>query len=322
MMNAQHKNYILFHTRYRRYALALLAILILPHCTSKKISHKRVMVTHSRQKINLSQNKNLPPIITVWVHGTFFFSGRSHRKMFRKTPSLKPATSLKPGSYLRAISEALAAGCAQEFPLENSYLFGWSGRLNIKEREYVAHALYRELHNLRTYYQEKTGAMPHIRLIGHSHGASVVLTLAHVQNNTNPTQKLEIEELILLACPVQERTYVCTQDGMFKKIFSLYSKLDLVQICAPQLFHANRSQRSLLTQLKLPPFSGRLFPPQNNLVQAKIRLNGRAIMHSEFVSKRFLSTIAGLRGALHTWLTDQSEQQEPLKHRRLITIQT
>ena len=39
----------------------------------------------------------------------------------------------------------------------------------------------------------------------------------------------------MMACPVQAKTMECIKDPMFKRIYSLYSSLDFVQILAPQM---------------------------------------------------------------------------------------
>ncbi|MEX2438170.1 MAG: hypothetical protein WD449_02860, partial [Candidatus Babeliales bacterium] len=86
-----------------------------------------------------------------------------------------------------------------------------------------------------------------------------------------------INELIVLACPVQEKTSHLTQSPLFKNIYSIYSTMDHIQWLDPQWLHRNSKTF----------FSERLFEPQANLKQIDIIIDTWGIFHINFLFETF-----------------------------------
>ena len=150
----------------------------------------------------------------------------------------------------RKIAQTLIDNDPDRFCAENFYLFGWSGALSFKERERAARQLYLELKILRQDYKNKYGKEPIIRILAHSHGGNVALLLEQVRDKNDTA--FAIEELILLAVPVQTHTMYYTHAPLFKKVYSLYSMFDALQVADPQGLQICKSGS--------PLFSERLFP--------------------------------------------------------------
>ncbi len=287
------------------YPLVLLyacLIAILSGCLPRnRVIKKRIVV---EKKFLTSEIENTfdiasTPTITVWVHGTRFINHSFDNQAFKDAPCLRPVSLCTyPSDWLSLMAENLSA-----YHLEHTYIFGWSGRLNAREREIAAKALYHDLIALYKNYFIRYNTVPYIRLITHSHGGNVALNLVKFKEKDTPIQ---IKELILLACPVQKQTMDFVNDSLFEKVYSLHSSLDLVQIIAPQIMYRTQKNKKGKTVpvLKMPLLSARYFPPSEKLLQAKIKLNGRAILHGEFTSKRFLTVLSHII----------SELENPLSH--------
>ncbi len=166
---------------------------------------------------------------------------------------------------LTALSYALVKSYHDVFSMINPqqsgntfyYTFGWNGLLSQKARMRDGLAFYQALsHEIAEH--KKQGRRPKVRIICHSHGGNVALNLASVYailNNEHfqqsATQKticmvaqeisqnktlssldanLCIDELILLATPIQEETEELTTSKLFKKVFSVYSRNDIIQV--------------------------------------------------------------------------------------------
>lgn len=227
------------------------------------------------------------PTITIWIHGTKGTVNHipldTLKHFFNCKQGLHPARSLCECHHHRQIADILTTTDPLRFPAEHFYLFGWSGKLSYQEREETARILYTEIKELSARYKKEYGVTPTIRLITHSHGGNVALNLAYVKNPADT--EFAIDELILLACPVQAKTAPCIKDPLFKKIYSLYSTRDFIQILDPQeVIHNIREKR-------LPLFSQRRFAEQPNLRQIVVKRKKRAISHIEFMLEKFLVTL-------------------------------
>ncbi len=109
------------------------------------------------------------------------------------------------------------------------YTFGWSGLLSASERYIEAEHLYRQLIELIKKFITK-GIEPKIRLIGYSHGANVCLNFAAIRRDKYPQNSiLSINELILLAGPIQCETDYLVNDKIFKRVYNFYSEKDRIQ---------------------------------------------------------------------------------------------
>lgn len=242
---------------------------------------KKIFVSNSKKEsINeyaVPPKQNTPttsPPITIWIYGTLLLKKSFFYTYFEGITGLKKATELfqspkYPGKIARWISNQEII----QFPLDTFYFFGWTGKLDDSERWNSAKILHAQLKELIADYQNRFGHYPEIRLICHSHGGNVALYLAQLEQN-NPSN-ITIDSLILLACPVQRCTIQYIEAPIFKKIYALYSSLDVIQVLAPQHPYYR-------------PFSAKRFPANSKTVQAKIKINGHALLHTSFTKQRFV----------------------------------
>ncbi|HTM06555.1 MAG TPA: hypothetical protein VL201_04920 [Patescibacteria group bacterium] len=245
---------------------------------------------------NISIDIQKPPFITIWIHGTVFLKKPLFHELFQQNSVLNLAIYMNKKFYPHKLAELLYEQDPEEFPLETLYAFGWSGKLSASARFDAAKTLYNQLLLLIKKYKAKWNTYPSIRIIAHSHGANVALNLAFIEQMYQ--QGLKIHTLLLLACPVQKETVSFAMSKQFEHLYSLYSPLDIVQIIAPQQGTS-----------KLP-FSKRIFPPHSNLVQAKVRLNGKAMFHTEFTSELFIRSIPSLLRELQAIEKDYTSYSE------------
>lgn len=245
------------------------------------------------------------PWITIWVHGTrAFFSKFFFRNFFYCLPGLNPAANFEQKYHLRSVAELLSAQAPELFSFDTFYFFGWSGKLKHKARIKAARELYQAVQDLIAHYEEQHHQKPRIRIITHSHGGNVALNMAKIKNCCTDAC---IDELILLACPVQEQTAHYAHDGLFKKIYSLYSLTDSIQVLDPQGFHYWRKKHK---RLKPPTFfSGRCFPDQCLKVrQAALKLDGRNLMHIDFLFHKFLKFLPYVLCHMKDWHKKSSHE--------------
>ncbi len=196
--------------------------------------HKR---TTKKYGTRMKQNTVAPPI-TVWIHGTSpkaLFPWPLSKFVVEKThsflhcqPGLHMAKGLPEEYHHYKIAQTLCTVAPKKFDINTFYLFGWSGDLNPHVRQKAADELYTSLVQITDDYEKVYGFAPHIQIITHSHGGNVALNLVPIHKEQQ--KKLAIDELILLACPVQETTQEFAQDALFKKIYSVHSHVDMIQV--------------------------------------------------------------------------------------------
>jgi len=287
------------------YFYCALPLILTSGCNHHKEYHRQLITQVPRQvQAAVASTQDTSPVarptITVWVHGTRAFSKTVFPNFFRTIPGMHHASVYNKKNNLLTIAQTLSVADSLHFPFENMYIFGWSGKLSAEVRLAAARKLYHALILLVEQYIEKYSIAPRIRLITHSHGGNIALYLAKVQKHM--PIKLEIEELVLLACPVQIQTMKYVSNNMFKKMYSFYSRLDLLQILDPQGIYAlkNRILGKKKKKKNTPLFSERTFPEQDNLKQIKVKKGGRAIMHVEFIKKSFVHHLPGMLDELRT----------------------
>ncbi len=278
---------------------------------------KRVVIHHSKPKqyahTTTDTIASLPPQnppITIWIHGTRFIRRPLFHGFFKGVPSLRLAQELANDYYLHHVAASLHQADPQAFPLETFYLFGWSGKLNATEREHAAQILYQELNRIISEYRQTHDTNPYIRIITHSHGGNIALNLTKFKSD-NPN--FSIDELILLACPVQGNTKDYIGDEIFKKTYSLYSSLDIAQVLAPQLVHRiHKTKRGhIRSEINWPPLSKRRFDMNHpKLAQIKIKINGRALFHTEFSDPHFMRLLPHIIHEIDNWSNEHLQQQD------------
>jgi hypothetical protein len=236
--------------------------------------------------------------VTIWIHGTKTTSlklpFKRIRQFFDCQPGLNPSNLLDENYHMRTIAKTISNSDSDRFPEEDFYLFGWSGQLSFEAREQAAEELYTALIKLLVQYTHRDSHMPSLRIITHSHGGNVALLLAEIMEKRQ--QYFPIDELILLACPVQDRTANLPGSHIFKKVYSIYSAGDLFQIGDPQGAYKNVPAETFLSR--------RHFPPQENLRQAIVKFNRRSLMHIEFILPRFLTLLPDILDEIDAWYTN------------------
>ena len=283
---------------YYKNLLPIFLLVFMPSCMQlcqKPITKKTLAkpiplpIANDAKQTTLSKD-SLPPI-TIWIHGTRLLPKSLFKNFFYSKPGLHHYTEVEPIFYQHKIAQTLIASNPNKFPAQTFYLFGWAGALSSQEREVAALQLYKDLKVVRSQYQAMYGAEPVIHIISHSHGGNIALLLEKVkdQNDSN----FFIQQLIVLACPVQLQTmkYACAP--LFGKIYSLYSMLDIFQIADMQGLHKQNPQP--------PLFSRRLFLPDEKIEQVAVKINQRSIMHMEFITLKFLSQLGMILDEIDSW---------------------
>lgn len=297
-------------SKFRSYLL-ILAMSLLPSCFSK---HKKEAKQKPLTVTNINhEKKEESPWITVWIHGTqpsFETSATKGLRANLKKLSYKyfycpkgiHALNTQPETNRHCkLARLLQEKDSFRFQTQHFYTFGWSGHLSFQEREKAGTGLYIQLLDLIETYEKQCGKKPYVRLITHSHGGNVALNLAAAEHQHQ--KSLIVDELILLACPVQEKTVAYVQTPIFKKIYSFYSSLDVLQVVDPQGLYRNNA-------IQAPIFSKRRFPECDHLIQTKIRFAKRAILHVEFLSNQFLQALPSILTTLDTCQTTDSNKKQ------------
>lgn len=291
--------------------LITLNIVFLGGCM-KKHPLEKVTKTISRTKKNTTIPACTQPVITVWIHGTRFFTHSFLKKFCYCPPGLTKAQDLSHSYHHHRLAAALHQAEPEQFPFNDFYLFGWSGKLSFEARTQAAHELYQALSAKVAEYQKIHGVRPHVRIITHSHGGNVALTMAKLPHAN--ADELLVDQLIMLACPVQTATASCTQSPLFKKIYAFHSTLDITQVLDPQgAYRCVRATKHTLAE-KQPFFSERIFKPHAKIRQAQIKLNGRGIGHVEFTLHHFVQLLPELIQEVDSWHNSD--------RLRLITVKT
>ena len=308
--------------KYKSLLNVSIAFLFLTGCLhkAKQTNNGKNIVAKENKKKNKKTKEQ--HVITIWIHGT-----RSHNivnnfiknvlftDIFYRKIGLHPATSYEKKYNLRKIAENICMQNTERFVLENFYFFGWSGNLSHKKRKEAAAKLHKTTLTLINKYEKKHGITPKIRLITHSHGGNLACCLQ--KRNKKSKRKLRIYELILLACPVQKKTSHLLKDDMFETIYSLYSGLDIIQVIDPQGFELLQKYK---TKQKRPFFSERRFAPQPNLTQVKLKINGRGILHVEFLLQKFTTLLPHILTEIDNWKKQDKANPYAYKKKRVLKV--
>jgi hypothetical protein len=293
--------------------LFLSSLTILASCGSRQSRIKRA-VTITTKPANLTTTQPTPnqQAITIWIHGSCTLRPIS-TFIHACPPGLHKIANLPTYYRLQSLAYTLAQANPIRFPLEHFYAFGWPGDLNFEQRKNEAKKLYAELKNLTAIYTEHYGVKPTLRIITHSHGGNVCLNLARAQE---PDDGIVIEEAILLASPIQHDTSGLAEHPIFKKIYSLYSTFDTLQVADPQGLYDIPSNTK--HQLK---FSERRFPDYPNVHQAHLRINDHGLMHLAFIMSSFIKILPKILDELDRWEHEAPHMKTP-KTERILAIKT
>lgn len=266
---------------------------------------KEIIYNKSAKKHKItsnSKNTQKESTITVWIHGTRLFPDFTFRNFFYTPPNFTHIDNIDQKYHIRKIANRLIKHDPDRFSKEHFYIFGWSGKACFTARKEAAKTLYDHLEKLAYEHIKQYNHKPLIRVITHSHGGNVALNLPAVKKSDPP---FTIKELVLLACPVQEATKKYISDPLFERCYSLSSRADFLQVIDPQGLY--KDQGGLINN---PLFSQRIFPADHKLTQARIKINGRYILHVEFLLRRFINNLPCILDKLDKHY-EQSHQDEP-----------
>ncbi len=227
--------------------------------------------------------------ITIIIHGT-----RLPPLLLATVPLLRYHVFTPPGLHKAAdvSSFYLKARCAQslscsdpkQFPYDNIYLFGWSGKLSFTTRHQASAQLYELLKALR---QNPTYKNTPLTIITVSHGGNVALGMGSFIPK-DQVQKPLVDRLILLCCPIQEATQDYAHKNAFKKIYHLFGSKDLIQILDPQGLYSASEMGCSPSKF----FSQRVFAaPGDHIVEVEIKCGKRSVGHTSFTFPRFFKKI-------------------------------
>lgn len=229
---------------------------------------------------------------TIFIHGTLpprpFFTVPAIERFFFCKKGLEPAISLGPRYGQRVLADILCRKDPVRFSIDQFYFYGWSGKLSRNERKLEAEKLFDKIRTLRK----------PLRIITYSHGGNIALQLATIAHERK-IDDFEIDELILLACPVQKITRNLTDSAVFKTIFSIHSHKDMFQVIDPQGLHeladlykdAGLQKIFMYLQKMECFFSERHFLPAKNIHQIHVKINQKDLWHIEFILPTFFSHI-------------------------------
>jgi len=298
---------------YFSFFLIVPCLLLIPACVHKKDIDKQILHLSNQKKYTILPQLSPPPI-TIWVHGTVLFKKPPLYETNHKNPTLIKATDLPIDNRFSTIAHTIVNSDPHHFSLDEFYVFCWSGHFSMKERKRAAEKLHHELVSLVYYYEKRYHTYPTIRIIAHSHGGNVALHMAKLHTFLSP---LSIKSLILLACPVQEKTMHLIDTPMFQRIYSLYSSLDFIQVLAPQLRRPEYIKRTNKHKYKFPTFSSRLFPQHPHVIQAKLKIDNFPISHTYFSSVTFVEMLPSILHTLDAWDTSAHKQLKKRTHKLL-----
>jgi hypothetical protein len=159
------------------------------------------------------------------------------------------------------------------------------------------------------------------KLITHSHGGNVALYLAPLAEE-DPENAIIIEELILLACPVQVDTSPYVNESIFVKVYSVHSHHDILQVLDPQGIHIyleslkHYGLEFTVKHLKRlgPLFSARHFIAAPQVIQLNVRYPNRELFHVEFLFPSIIQTLPSLINIMKEHKKTELSKTDDLTH--------
>jgi len=211
--------------------------------------------------------------ITVFVHGTYLM-----RKLFQYS-HYRPLTYCPQGlSLAKDLPKyyhfhRMARGCvncdSKSYNMDQFYVFGWkSEHVNDHTRNKAAKDLVDQLYDVVFDYYNEYGIVPKVRVLGFSHGGNVVLNMA---NHLPHYPDIEIEAW-LFGTPIQLVNQNHIYSYCFRKIYSVYSKTDWIQVVDPQGIKNRHADF----------WSNRTFDENAPCIQVDFLVNGQCISHDYY----------------------------------------
>lgn len=240
------------------------AIIVMTTCLATHIQHK------------------MRPTLTLFIHGS---KPQLHSAFYKIgqyyfLPDMHHVNEQMPYAGPRAIIDGL--NDSEYIDMQHLYFFGWSGRISAKERLKTAtERLVPQLEKLVATYRSTYGSTPAMRIITHSHGGNVALNMLHALEQKE--SDIIIDELIILAAPVQSWTKEYIKSNNCKKIYSLFSADDWIQVIDPQGLQVHINKDQVKDKPALFELSKRTFEHHDTLTQARIIINNKDPEHVAFI---------------------------------------
>lgn len=253
-------------------------------------AHDRVAVKLYGETAKKEQKTN-NHYVTIWVHGL---------KLFGKNKSglgLYHSSEFIRRNSLARVMRALKTSYTDQFSVDHVYGFVWSAEFSLKGRDKAAKDLNAALEKLSHQFHFGSAGAPKLRLIGFSEGANVVLSLAKQKHDS----VYVVDELVLLAGPVQYSTAYLVHDQLFQRVFNMYSTGDYVQLISPQAIYDLDFTNPILTT--------RRFADAPNLIQATMRTNGHTMGHFGFNSPKFVVMINPVIELMNQWIDEKQTKK-------------
>ncbi len=281
--------------------LLFLLLTIVLNAVTPEVIHETLHIDRHEEIVKVAEQERTDEddIIVIWVHGTNSFQWVKKifcHKFFYTKPGMHNICTIPANVQLSKIAETLAKADSAHFKLKNMYIFGWSGALSVSARDQAGKELGKAVKKLINDYRTTHGGRdPKIYMFTHSHGANVALSMVH-EGDVPP-----ITRLIMLAAPVQALTSSrCKDTLLFEEVYSIYSSKDLIQVIDPQYISTGRGNT----------FSERIFPHQENVVQAEITIDGKSPYHITFILLPFISYLPQIVERMHSWRENGGNQEE------------
>jgi len=255
--------------------------------------------------INKELNCAERPTVTIFIHGTRIFPKFYAQELFYSPEGFNHISAIEEASHMHSIAHALEESDPQKYSYEQFYTFGWNGNLDFQERKKASEGLYKALKELSAVYIGQYGIRPRLRIITHSHGGNVALNLAVVAKEGQDALFF-VDELIMLAVPVQQKTKDLVAEPCFGRIYSLSSSNDVVQVIDPQGLYKQNDN--------VPLFSERYFKAYPHVLQAQIKIQGHFLMHIEFLMEKLFKHLPAIVDIMDTWHSIAQKQSRPIVH--------
>ncbi|AXK60526.1 hypothetical protein [Candidatus Chromulinivorax destructor] len=211
--------------------------------------------------------------ITIFVHGTYLmrklFQYSHYRPLMYCPQGLSLAKDLPDYYHFNKMAKGCMHCDCKSYNMDQFYVFGWkSEHVNDYTRNNSARDLVDQLYKVVTDYYTEHQVIPKVRLLGYSHGGNVVLNMA---NHLPYYPDIEME-VWLFGTPVQQVNHNQVYTHCFKKIYSVYSKKDWIQVVDPQGIKNKNANF----------WSGRTFEENAPCIQVEILVNGKGIAHDYY----------------------------------------
>jgi pimeloyl-ACP methyl ester carboxylesterase len=264
-------------------------------CAKKRERHHIHRSSHFMSKVHHDYDQ---APVTVFIHGTLppLIRGLVHKLDCAR--GLVLARDHGRGFLIGKIPFMLHKADQDQFPIERSYLFGWSGKLSFAMRHKSAEELYESLKKIKG----------PITLIAHSHGGNVALNLELVARERGDSTFF-IDRLILLGVPVQDATRNFVLSPIFKKVYVFYSAGDWTQIMDPQGLYKNKFQNNWGKKDRAW-FSERVFPTNERIRHIRIFMYKHNLDHLGFILQTFTLALPTLLDLADTYIPAGESERE------------